>query len=98
MSSTKRTTRRQFLQRSGVAVAAPYVIAATALGNDKRPPASERIVMGGIGIGVMGGMIAATAIGIFFIPLLFVAVRRLFKGKSRGAATQPDADPAAGTA
>ena len=51
-----------------------------------------------IGIGVMGGMIAATAIGIFFIPLLFVAVRRLFKGKSRGAATQPDADPAAGTA
>ena len=51
-----------------------------------------------IGIGVMGGMIAATAVGIFFIPLLFVAVRRLFKGKSRGAATQPDADPAAGTA
>jgi multidrug efflux pump len=51
-----------------------------------------------IGIGVMGGMIAATAIGIFFIPLLFVVVRRLFKGKSRGAATQPDADPAAGTA
>ena len=51
-----------------------------------------------IGIGVMGGMIAATAIGIFFIPLLFVAVRRLFKGKSAGAATQPDADPAAGTA
>ena len=51
-----------------------------------------------IGIGVMGGMIAATALGVFFIPLLFVAVRRLFKGKSRGAATQPDADRAAGTA
>jgi multidrug efflux pump len=51
-----------------------------------------------IGIGVMGGMIAATAIGVFFIPLLFVAVRRLFKGKSGGAATQPDADRAAGTA
>ncbi|PYE37816.1 multidrug efflux pump [Rhizobium sp. PP-F2F-G38] len=33
-----------------------------------------------IGIGVMGGMIAATFIGIFFIPLLFVTVRRIFKG------------------
>jgi multidrug efflux pump len=51
-----------------------------------------------IGIGVMGGMIAATAIGVFFIPLLFVVVRRVFKGKSNGAATQPDADRAVGTA
>lgn len=33
-----------------------------------------------IGIGVMGGMISATVIGIFFIPLLFVSVRRVFKG------------------
>jgi len=28
-----------------------------------------------IGIGVMGGMIAATVIGVFFVPLLFVAVQ-----------------------
>jgi multidrug efflux pump len=35
-----------------------------------------------IGIGVMGGMIAATALGIFFIPLLFVFVRRLFPRRS----------------
>jgi multidrug efflux pump len=34
-----------------------------------------------IGIGVMGGMIAATFIGVFLIPLLFVTVRRIFKGK-----------------
>ena len=33
-----------------------------------------------IGIGVMGGMIAATVLGIFFVPLLFVTVRRIFKG------------------
>ncbi|WP_337267226.1 efflux RND transporter permease subunit [Oryzifoliimicrobium ureilyticus] len=33
-----------------------------------------------IGIGVMGGMISATVLGIFFIPLLFVTVRRIFKG------------------
>ncbi len=35
-----------------------------------------------IGIGVMGGMIAATALGIFFVPLLFVSVRRLFRGRA----------------
>jgi multidrug efflux pump len=35
-----------------------------------------------IGIGVMGGMIAATVLGIFFIPLLFVAVRRIFLPKT----------------
>ncbi|WBU32158.1 efflux RND transporter permease subunit [Rhodopseudomonas palustris] len=32
-----------------------------------------------IGIGVMGGMLAATVLGIFFVPLLFVVVRRVFK-------------------
>jgi multidrug efflux pump len=30
-----------------------------------------------IGIGVMGGMIAATVLGVFFAPLVFVVVRRL---------------------
>ena len=49
-----RPTRRQFLVGSCAAVAAPYVITSTALGADGRPPASERIVMGGIGIGNMG--------------------------------------------
>ncbi|OYR07880.1 efflux RND transporter permease subunit [Brucella grignonensis] len=38
-----------------------------------------------IGIGVMGGMIAATIIGIFLVPLLFVTVRRIFKGTSSSA-------------
>jgi multidrug efflux pump len=35
-----------------------------------------------IGTGVMGGMIAATVLGIFFVPLLFVSVRRIFKGRT----------------
>jgi multidrug efflux pump len=35
-----------------------------------------------IGIGVMGGMIAATVLGIFFVPLLFVLVRRLFSRRA----------------
>ncbi|MBX4899410.1 MULTISPECIES: efflux RND transporter permease subunit [Rhizobium] len=39
-----------------------------------------------IGIGVMGGMISATILGIFFIPMLFIATRRLF---SRGSHQKP---------
>lgn len=35
-----------------------------------------------VGIGVMGGMIAATVIGVFLVPLLFVTVRSIFKGKA----------------
>ena len=34
-----------------------------------------------IGIGVMGGMIAATALGLFLIPALYVCVRRVFPQK-----------------
>ncbi|MDR3497057.1 MAG: efflux RND transporter permease subunit [Ancalomicrobiaceae bacterium] len=36
-----------------------------------------------IGIGVMGGMIAATVLGIFFVPMLFVIVRKLFPRRKR---------------
>jgi multidrug efflux pump len=42
-----------------------------------------------IGIGVMGGMIASTLLGIFFVPLLFVTVRRIFSGKQTNQAA-PD--------
>ena len=31
-----------------------------------------------VGTGVMGGMIAATAIGVFMIPILYLVVRRYF--------------------
>ncbi|NTF69843.1 hypothetical protein G6L94_18085, partial [Agrobacterium rhizogenes] len=48
-----------------------------------------------IGIGVMGGMISATVLGVFFIPLLFVSVRRIFKGKAQATgATTPEATQA----
>ena len=49
-----RPTRRKFMQAAGAVAAAPYVITSSALGNSQRPPASDRIVMGGIGIGNMG--------------------------------------------
>ncbi len=54
MGSSNNPTRREFLKTAGAALAVPYVITSTALGNDDVPPASERIVMGGIGIGNMG--------------------------------------------
>src|SRR5688500_17996512 len=50
----EKPTRRKFLQTAGVTLAAPYVITSAALGNSDRPAASDRIVMGGIGIGNMG--------------------------------------------
>ncbi|MBC7453214.1 MAG: efflux RND transporter permease subunit, partial [Massilia sp.] len=36
-----------------------------------------------IGTGVMGGMLSATALGVFFVPVFFVVVRSLFKGSER---------------
>ncbi|HEY4542954.1 MAG TPA: efflux RND transporter permease subunit, partial [Noviherbaspirillum sp.] len=36
-----------------------------------------------IGTGVMSGMIAATVLGVFFVPVFFVAIRGLFKGSER---------------
>jgi len=36
-----------------------------------------------IGTGVMGGMIAATALAVFLVPVFFVVVRRIFPGRAR---------------
>ena len=36
-----------------------------------------------IGTGVLGGTIAATLLGIFFVPLFYVAIKRVFKDKPR---------------
>ena len=36
-----------------------------------------------IGTGVMGGMLTATLLAIFFVPVFFVVVRRRFKGSER---------------
>ncbi|MGY5776615.1 efflux RND transporter permease subunit, partial [Rhizobium sp. LEGMi135b] len=50
-----------------------------------------------IGIGVMGGMISATVLGVFFIPLLFVSVRRIFKGRRTIDTTRGELDVAGAT-
>jgi predicted dehydrogenase len=47
-------SRRHFVAASTAAVAAPYFVPASALGQDGRPAPSERIVMATIGWGMMG--------------------------------------------
>lgn len=54
MSQRKKPTRRQFLKTATATFGVPYIITSAALGNSERPAASDRIVMGGIGIGNMG--------------------------------------------
>jgi multidrug efflux pump len=36
-----------------------------------------------IGTGVMGGMVTATGLAVFFVPVFFVVVHRIFKGSER---------------
>lgn len=54
MSKFQESTRREFLKTASAAVAVPYIFTSAARGNADRPPASDRIVMAGIGIGNMG--------------------------------------------
>ncbi|NUZ04525.1 efflux RND transporter permease subunit [Piscinibacter koreensis] len=46
-----------------------------------------------IGTGVMGGMITATVLAVIFVPIFFVAVRTLFKGR-KPLPAPPGGDPA----
>ncbi|MBS0614034.1 MAG: efflux RND transporter permease subunit, partial [Proteobacteria bacterium] len=46
-----------------------------------------------LGTGVLGGTLASTALGIFFVPLFYVIVRTLFPGTARRA---DDTEPGAG--
>jgi len=55
MSKNKsRLTRRGFLRGTAVLAAAPYIVPATVFGRDGKVPPSERIILGGIGIGRRG--------------------------------------------
>lgn len=44
-------SRRRFLSSASAAIAVPHAITSTVPGGQRRPPASQRIVMGAIGIG-----------------------------------------------
>jgi predicted dehydrogenase len=52
----QRLNRRRLLKTTAAAVATPYVLTSTALGNADTPPASERVTLGHIGVGNRGGM------------------------------------------
>jgi hypothetical protein len=52
--TTNDMTRRGFLQSTASTVAFPYVITTAALADDKKPPASERVTLGHIGMGGQG--------------------------------------------
>jgi len=47
-------TRRAFLKHAAALATVPYIVPASALGRDGKVPPSERIVLGGIGIGNRG--------------------------------------------
>jgi len=47
-----------------------------------------------LGTTVISGMLAATGIAVFLIPVLFVAVQRLSGAERRHATPPPDAPPA----
>jgi len=44
-----------------------------------------------IGTGVLGGTIAGTLLGLFFIPLFYVVIKRIFKDKPQAAGAAPAA-------
>ena len=53
--SENQLTRRTLFKGAAAAVAAPYVITSTALGNAQQPAAGERVLLGHIGVGGQGG-------------------------------------------
>jgi multidrug efflux pump len=50
-----------------------------------------------VGTGVFGGMVAATALGIFFVPVFFVLVQRLAERMTASRSTPAAAEPAINT-
>ena len=47
-------TRRSFLKRAAAAAAVPYIVPASVFGRDGKVPPSERIILGGMGVGNRG--------------------------------------------
>ena len=52
-----KTTRREFLHKSALAIAMPAIIPASALGRDGTVAPSNRIALGAIGIGPRGRLV-----------------------------------------
>ena len=71
--SSTEVSRRSFLKgASAAALSAPYFLTSSALGAEGRPPASERITMGFIGVGGMGGANLSAFLGFGEVQVLAV--------------------------
>lgn len=95
------SSRRDFLKTAaaaGAGVAAPYVITSKALGDATTPPASDRIVMGGIGIGNMGSGDQGAFLGmkeVQYVAVCDVRTRWREEGKKRADQRNGNGDCAA---
>lgn len=90
-SATTGLARREFLKRTALAcgtVALPQIIPSSALGLDGATPPSERLVMGGIGIGGRGGY--DLPIFLEFPQVQFVAVCEVQKDRRDAAKRKVD--------
>jgi len=83
MAHKASVSRRDFLKGAAAAVAAPCVLTSTALGAGARPAASERIVMGAIGVGGRGTANMNTFLGSPEVQM--VAVCDVFEDRRRRA-------------
>ncbi|HNY27231.1 MAG TPA: Gfo/Idh/MocA family oxidoreductase [Candidatus Sumerlaeota bacterium] len=91
-NNSTRLTRRQFLVRGTTAagvLAAPWIIPASALGRDGAVAPSERIVMGGIGVGGRGSYDLGALLSQKDVQV--VAVCDLVKGRREAAKNSVDA-------
>ena len=77
-------TRREFLKGAAKLAAAPYVISALTLGRGARAAASERLTLGMIGVGNMGGGHLETLLGHRDVQILAICdVQRDRRGAAR---------------
>ena len=86
-------SRRAFLKTTAALVAFPYVIPASALGKAGRPAPSERIVLGGIGIGNQGTSDQGNFLGHDDVQYVAVSdVRQEFLNRARDRVNQKYGD------
>ncbi len=81
-------SRRTFIKAAGAAVAVPNIITSNALGSNGVPPASERIVMAGLGMGGRGRGVLGEFLGQASIQV--VAVNDVKKDTMAGAKSMVD--------
>jgi len=84
MSTSRQITRRELLKSAAAVVAVPYFVPASALGRGPRAAPSERITLGFIGVGNMGGGHVEAFVGNCDVEVLAICdVDRIKRDKAR---------------